>query len=145
VTLTANAGDRILLYLTWDSWPQSADDYDLFLFDPAGNLVASSTKTQAGAEQPTERIYTTATVSGTYRVRIQKASGAAKRLALFSVYQDLSPFDAASSLVTPADVEAALSVAAIGWQNYTTGPARALFLPGAHEGRPAKAGPFRAR
>jgi PKD repeat protein/subtilisin family serine protease len=123
VTLTANAGDRILLYLTWDSWPQSADDYDLFLFDPAGNLVASSTKTQAGAEQPTERIYTTATVSGTYRVRIQKASGAAKRLALFSVYQDLSPFDAASSLVTPADVEAALSVAAIGWQNYTTGPA----------------------
>jgi PKD repeat protein len=124
VTLTANAGDRILLYLTWDSWPQSADDYDLFLFDPAGNLVASSTKTQAGAEQPTERIYTIATVSGTYRVRIQKASGAAKRLALFSVYQDLSPFDAASSLVTPADVEAALSVAAIGWQNYTTGPAQ---------------------
>jgi PKD repeat protein/subtilisin family serine protease len=124
VTLIANAGDRILLYLTWDSWPQSADDYDLFLFDPAGNLVASSTKTQAGAEQPTERIYTTATASGTYRVRIQKASGAAKRLALFSVYQDLSPFDAASSLVTPADVEAALSVAAIGWQNYTTGPAQ---------------------
>jgi PKD repeat protein/subtilisin family serine protease len=124
VTLTANAGDRILLYLTWDSWPQSADDYDLFLFDPAGNLVASSTKTQAGSEQPTERIYTTATASGTYRVRIQKASGAAKRLALFSVYQDLSPFDAASSLVTPADVEAALSVAAIGWQNYTTGPAQ---------------------
>jgi PKD repeat protein/subtilisin family serine protease len=123
VTLTANAGDHILLYLTWDSWPQSADDYDLFLFDPAGNLVASSTKTQAGSEQPTERIYTTATVSGTYRVRIQKASGAAKRLALFSVYQDLSPFDAASSLVTPADVDAALSVAAIGWQNYTTGPA----------------------
>jgi len=123
VTLTANAGDRILLYLTWDSWPQSADDYDLFLFDPAGNLVASSTKTQAGAEQPTERIYATATVSGTYRVRIQKASGAAKRLALFSVYQDLSPFDAASSLVAPADVDAALSVAAIGWQNYTTGPA----------------------
>jgi PKD repeat protein/subtilisin family serine protease len=124
VTLTANAGDRILLYLTWDSWPQSADDYDLFLFDPVGNLVASSTKTQAGAEQPTERIYTTATVSGTYRVRIQKASGAAKRLALFSVYQDLSPFDAASSLVTPADVDGALSVAAIGWQNYTTGPAQ---------------------
>lgn len=123
-TLTASAGERILLYLTWESWPQSADDYDLFLFDPAGNLVASSTKTQAGAEQPTERIYITATASGTYRVRIQKASGATKRLALFSVYQDLSPFDSASSLVTPADVDAALSVAAIGWQHYASGPAQ---------------------
>lgn len=122
VTLTANAGERILLYLTWDSWPQSADDYDLYLFDPAGNLLASSTKTQAGAEQPTERIYATATSSGTYRVKIQKVTGATKRLALFSVYQDINPHDPVSSLVTPADVDAALSVAAIGWQNYTTGP-----------------------
>ncbi|MCS7240913.1 MAG: S8 family serine peptidase, partial [Candidatus Bipolaricaulota bacterium] len=124
VSLTASAGERILLYLTWDSWPATADDYDLYLFDPAGNLLASSTKTQAGAEQPTERVYTTATSSGTYRIRIQKVSGAAKRLALFSVYQDLSPNDPAASLVTPADVDAALSVAAIGWQNYATGPAQ---------------------
>lgn len=123
VTLTANAGERILLYLTWDSWPATADDYDLFLFDPVGNLVASSTKTQAGAEQPTERIYTTATVSGTYRVRIQKASGAAKRLALFSVYQDITPYDPASSMPEPANAASALTVAAINWQNYTTGPA----------------------
>ncbi len=124
VTLTAQAGERILLYLTWDSWPQSSDDYDLYLFDPAGNLLASSTKTQAGAEQPTERIYATATASGTYRVRIQKVAGAAKRLALFSVYQDLSPYDSASSLATPADVDPALSVAAIDWRSYTTGPAQ---------------------
>lgn len=123
VTLTAQAGERMLLYLTWDSWPESPDDYDLYLFDPAGNLLASSTKTQAGAEQPTERIYATAT-GGTYRVKIQKVAGATKRLALFSVFHDLSPYDPAASLVTPADVDAALSVAAIGWQNYTTGPAQ---------------------
>ncbi len=125
VTFSATAGDRVLLYLTWDSWPATADDYDLFLFDPAGNLVASSTKTQAGAEQPTERIYTTATVSGTYRVRIQKASGATKRLALFSVYKDINPYDPASSMPEPANAASALSVAAINWQNYTTGPAAA--------------------
>ncbi|MFN3346871.1 MAG: S8 family serine peptidase, partial [Candidatus Bipolaricaulaceae bacterium] len=122
VTLSVQAGERILLYLTWDAWPATADDYDLYLFDPAGNLLASSTKTQAGAEQPTERIYAAATSSGTHRVRIQKVSGAARRLALFSVYHDITPYDAASSLVTPADVEAALSVAAIGWQNYRSGP-----------------------
>ncbi len=124
VTLTANPGERILLYLTWDSWPATADDYDLYLFDPAGNLLASSTKTQAGAEQPTERIFATATLPGTYRVRIQRVSGAPRRLALFSVYHDLTPRDASSSLVTPADVATALSVAAIGWQNYSTGPAQ---------------------
>ncbi|MGQ9700820.1 MAG: S8 family serine peptidase, partial [Candidatus Bipolaricaulaceae bacterium] len=123
VTLTANSGDRLLLYLTWDSWPTTADDYDLFLFDPAGNLVASSTKTQAGAEQPTERIYTTATAGGTYRVRIQKVAGAVKRLALFSLYHDISPYDPASSMPEPANAASALSVAAINWQNYTAGPA----------------------
>jgi PKD repeat protein len=124
VTFTASAGERILLYLTWDSWPQTADDYDLYLFGPAGNLLASSTKTQAGAEQPTERVYAVATTSGAYRVRIQRVSGTTKGLALFSVYHNLSPHDPASSLVTPADVEAALSVAAIGWPHYATGPAQ---------------------
>jgi len=138
VTLSANAGDRILLYLTWDSWPQTADDYDLFLFDPAGNLVASSTKTQAGAEQPTERIFTTATVSGTYRVRIQRVSGATRRLALFSVYHDLFPFDPGLF---------ARNSGGCGRRPFRGGhwlaklyhrPGAALLLPGTHEGRPAK-------
>ncbi|MEN3010169.1 MAG: CARDB domain-containing protein, partial [Candidatus Bipolaricaulaceae bacterium] len=124
VTLSVGAGERVLLYLTWESWPATADDYDLYLFDPAGNLLASSTKTQAGAEQPTERIFALASVPGTYRVRIQRVAGAARRLALFSVYHNLVPYEAASSLVTPADVEAALSVAAIGWQSYAAGPAQ---------------------
>ncbi|HEU68810.1 MAG TPA: hypothetical protein ENN53_06360, partial [Candidatus Acetothermia bacterium] len=56
VTFTATAGQQIILYLTWDAWPATADDYDLYLYGPSGALVASSTATQGGTEQPTERI-----------------------------------------------------------------------------------------
>ena len=122
ITLTAQAGNPIMLYFTWDGWPLTADDYDLFLYGPDGTLVASSTKTQAGTEEPTEFINYTAAESGTYRIRIQKASGTARRLELFSIYQDLSPHVISSSMPAPANAAEALTVGAISWSRYTTGP-----------------------
>ncbi|MCX7750333.1 MAG: S8 family serine peptidase, partial [Candidatus Bipolaricaulota bacterium] len=122
VTLSASSGQQIILYLTWDAWPATADDYDLYLYGPTGTLVASSTATQGGTERPTERITTTAGAAGTYRVRIQRASGAARRLALFSIVQDVAPAVPASSIPAPADAAEVLSVGAIDWPNYATGP-----------------------
>ena len=122
VTFTATAGQQIILYLTWDAWPATADDYDLYLYGPSGALVASSTATQGGTEQPTERIITTAAASGTYRLRIQRAAGSARRLSVFSIVQDLTPAVPASSMPAPANASEVLSVGAINWSNYTTGP-----------------------
>ena len=122
VTFAATAGQQIAFYLTWDAWPATGDDYDLYLFGPTGTLVASSTATQGGTEQPTERITTTAGSSGTYRVRIQKASGATRRLSLFSIVHDLTPAVSASSMPAPANAAEVLSVGAINWTNYTSGP-----------------------
>jgi PKD repeat protein len=122
VTFTATAGQQIAFYLTWDAWPATGDDYDLYLFGPTGTLVASSTATQGGTEQPTERITTTAGSSGTYRVRIQKASGATRRLSLFSIVHDLIPAVSASSMPAPANAAEVLSVGAINWTNYASGP-----------------------
>ncbi|MDD2912739.1 MAG: CARDB domain-containing protein, partial [Candidatus Bipolaricaulis anaerobius] len=122
VTFTSTAGQQIAFYLTWDAWPATGDDYDLYLFGPTGTLVASSTATQGGTEQPTERITTTAGSSGTYRVRIQKASGATRRLSLFSIVQDVTPAVPASSMPAPANAAEVLSVGAINWTNYTSGP-----------------------
>ncbi len=122
VTFTATAGQQIVLYLTWDSWPATADDYDLYLYGPTGTLVASSTATQAGTEQPVERVSTTAPASGTYRVRIQRADGVARRLSLFSIVQDLTPAVSASSIPAPGNAAEVLTVGAIDWPNYTTGP-----------------------
>ena len=122
VTFTATAGQQIAFYLTWDAWPATGDDYDLYLYGPTGTLVANSTATQGGTEQPTERITTTAGSSGTYRVRIQKASGATRRLSLFSIVHDLTPAVSASSMPAPANAAEVLSVGAINWANYATGP-----------------------
>ncbi len=123
IHLTASSGDPIVLYLTWDGWPTTADDYDLFLYGPNGSLVASSTKTQAGSEEPTEQITYTASVSGTYTVKIQKSSGSPRRLELFSIYQHLDPHVSSSSLPAPANAAEALTVGAVDWGRYTTGPA----------------------
>ncbi|HAZ30701.1 TPA: hypothetical protein DCY65_03925, partial [Candidatus Acetothermia bacterium] len=122
VTLTATAGQPMRIYITWDAWPKTGDDYDLYLFGPGGALVASSTRTQGGTEQPTESVTTTATATGTYRVRIHRAGGATRRLSLFSINQDLAPAVAASSIPAPGDVTEALTVGAVNWTNYTTGP-----------------------
>ncbi len=122
ITFSATAGQPIILYLTWDAWPATADDYDLYLYGPTGTLVASSTATQAGTEQPVERVSTTAAMSGTYRVRIQRANGATRRLSLFSIYHDLTPTVAASSIPAPGNAADVLTVGAINWTNYTTGP-----------------------
>ena len=122
VTFAATAGQQIAFYLTWDAWPATGDDYDLYLFGPTGTLVASSTATQGGTEQPTERITTTAGSSGTYRVRIQKASGATRRLSVFSIVHDLTPAVSESSMPAPANAAEVLSVGAINWTNYTSGP-----------------------
>ena len=122
LTFSANSGDPILLYLTWDGWPQTADDYDLYLYGPGGTLIASSTKTQGGTEEPTERVSTTASASSTYRVRIQLASGSVRRLELFSLYHELSPRVTSSSIPAPGNLADALTVGAVDWHSYTTGP-----------------------
>ncbi|HIP99745.1 TPA: DUF4384 domain-containing protein, partial [Candidatus Bipolaricaulota bacterium] len=123
LTFTASAGDNSLLYLTWDGWPQTSDDYDLYLYGPDGTLVASSTKTQGGSEEPTERVSVTLPQSGTYRIRIQLASGGPKKLELFSIYQELYPYVSSSSIPAPGNAAEALAVAAIHWDQYTSGPA----------------------
>ncbi len=124
VTLSASSGDPITLYLTWNSWPTTGDDYDLYLYGPTGNLVASSSKTQGGTEQPTERLTFSATQGGTYRVRINRASGAVRSLKLFSIYQDLSPYVSRSSIPAPGNLDQALTVGSVDWSRYTSGPAQ---------------------
>ncbi|MFQ6033787.1 MAG: hypothetical protein ACE5KR_02870, partial [Candidatus Bipolaricaulia bacterium] len=39
--LRASFGE-VQLFLTWNDWPRTCQDYDLFLYDAEGNLVASS-------------------------------------------------------------------------------------------------------
>jgi len=120
ITFTASGGSPIVLYLTWNEWPQASTDYDLYLYDPASNLLASSAKYQTGTEEPTESIQTTASQSGTYTIRFRGAGS--RSLNLYNLYQALSPAVATSSILSPADVTEVLAVGAINYANYATGP-----------------------
>jgi len=120
INLYATAGSQIVLFLTWNDWPQASSDYDLYLYDPTTSLIASSTKYQTGTEEPTESITVAAPMSGSYTVRIQ-GSGF-RSLELFSLSHNVTPAVASSSILAPANAGQVVTVAAIDHATYTTGP-----------------------
>jgi PKD repeat protein len=120
LTFSATSGSQVILYMTWDDWPQASNDYDLYLYDPSSNLVASSTKHQTGTEEPTESIMTTVSASGTYTVRVKGAGS--KKIEIYNLYQYLAPAIAASSILAPGNVAEVVTVGAIDHAHYASGP-----------------------
>lgn len=115
IDFTVAANSVIILELTWDdSWTTSSNDYDLFLHDSNGAVVASSISTQDGDDMPYESIVFTAPSSDTYGIKIQRTSGVAKDLKLLSFQQELNEhWVAASSIAIPGDAAGAITVAAV--------------------------------
>jgi len=70
VNISANSGDTIKAYLTWNAWPTTDQDYDLYLLDSSFNEVASSVTRQTGTQLPTEAIVYYVPVTGTYFLAI---------------------------------------------------------------------------
>ncbi|MEV6877914.1 S8 family serine peptidase [Amycolatopsis sp. NPDC051128] len=68
--------------LFWsDPWGRSANDYDLFVLNSAGSVVASSENGQSGSQNPYEIANVPSTGSG-YKVAVVKYSGADRFIAL---------------------------------------------------------------
>jgi uncharacterized repeat protein (TIGR01451 family) len=123
LTFTAQAGQPITVYLTWRDWPRSAQDYDLYIVNSFGSIVAASERLQSGTQPPTENLFFTAPMTGTYEIRVRAASvSSPKQLAIFNLNQDISPFVSQGSIVAPADCSCALAVGAVDWRSWTTGP-----------------------
>jgi hypothetical protein len=94
----------IQLYLTWDDWPRTAQDFDLFLYDAQGRLVASSQNYQTGFEEPTEQIEYVAWAPGVYRARVlaRRVFRTNIRLKIFNLSQQpIEPNVPAGSILTP--------------------------------------------
>lgn len=110
------AGTPVELVLTWDDWPYSAQDYDLYLVGPGG-VVAYSVNAQAGSFPPLECISCEAPYSGSYGVAVARyAATRPVRLELFSFYEDLAEYRVPEgSLTSPADAAGALAVGAVNW------------------------------
>jgi subtilisin family serine protease len=133
ISISANAGDTIEVYLTWDAWDDldssytTDQDFDLYLYDKSNNVVDSSMDTQDGSpiQLPIENIVYTVppTPNGPYYLAIYKKPATSNhRLQLFSINHDLNPAIADRSILSPADSAWVLAVGAINYSNWATGP-----------------------
>jgi hypothetical protein len=122
IRLYAKAGEPIRVFLTWNAWPTTNQDYDLFLVDDSFNLLSASRASQNGTQPPTEGIIYIAPYTGTYFIAIGKYSASSNHQ--FEIYSShpLSPSVASSSLASPADAKHVLTVGAINYSNWATGP-----------------------
>ena len=122
-TVTLRAGDTFIVYLSWDDWFQSDQDYDLYIVDSqSGGIVAGSDNFQTGSQPPTEAAGFIAPRSGNYFVEIRRFN-ASRNVRLEAFFDIISAQGAvqyivpAGSLTNPADTDGAIAVGANYWAN----------------------------
>lgn len=116
--IEATAGTYITAYLSWDDWPDSDQDYDLYLLDNEGYLLTASTDDQTGTQSPTEAIVWGALYTGWYHILID--GWYATEDVYFELYSYTNDFQykvPSSSLLIPADATGSFTVGATYWSN----------------------------
>ena len=126
VNFVAEIGDTIRVTLTWDDWPTTTADYDLYLYhqDAFGNIkeVSKSTDVQGEGGAPVEFIEYFAGQAGTYGISVVRAGEAEpKDLRVWSWHHDIEYPVPASSLGIPSDARGSLSVGAIHQDQWELG------------------------
>ncbi|MCS6936263.1 MAG: S8 family serine peptidase [Candidatus Bipolaricaulota bacterium] len=77
INIRVTRDQSFFVVLTWDDpCGQSANDYDLFLLDAQGQVVARSTNIQNGSGIPTERIDYRPAQSGLMQIQVRRKPGA---------------------------------------------------------------------
>ncbi|MGH2462394.1 MAG: S8 family serine peptidase [Candidatus Limnocylindria bacterium] len=116
------AGGGVCVFLKWDDWPASSQDYDVYLFRLADLTVpvSGSENFQNGSQPPTEAFcYTNTTgVSQAFGIAIRKfAATTAPRFDLFVDVGAPQYVVAAGSITEPGSSPHAMAAGAICWQN----------------------------
>ncbi len=111
-------GQTVCGMLSWDDWPTTVDDYDLYLYR-GEQWVARSDDEQNGVQPPTEALCYTAPETDVYSFVIVHYSQnyPPVLMRLFATGADLQYTTPAGSLVQPADAAEALTMGAIFWQD----------------------------
>ena len=120
INISASFGQTIAVYLGWNDWPASSNDYDLYLYH-ASDLttpVAGSVNWQTGTQPPTEGINYVASQSGTYHLEVRNFSASGTHhLEVYSFTHNLEHKVLGSSLLIPADADGSVTVGATYWGN----------------------------
>ncbi len=145
---TLRVGTYINVYLTWNQWPVTDQDFDLHLYRHTGSgwervesgflYGADGLDWQLGTagSYPYEEIFYEVRQQGQYAVAVRQFSGTSApdfilRYYAFGAGRDIEPqyfsyndFTTVppGSLCIPADAEAALTAGALDHLNYTSGP-----------------------
>jgi len=109
----AYAGNLIWITLTWDDWPTSDQDFDLYLYDDTMSVVVSSETSQDGTQSPMEYIWMYAPSSGTYHIAIDNYDST--RNVNFDLHTSGSYIDyyvRSSSILDPGTANGAFTVGA---------------------------------
>ena len=123
LSFSASSGQLIQIVLTWNAWPATNQDYNLYLFDSLWNLVAYSENPQTGTQPPTEKISIYAPYTSTYYIMVLNWNATSNHwFKIFTPEIRLTPYVTSRSLASPADASGVLAVAAINYNNWTTGP-----------------------
>ena len=130
-----SVGSTITLCLTWNDWPTSDQDFDMYLYkyqSPSDTwiFVTGSANVQTGTQPPIETIIYPVTSPGFYGVVIYKYSATSSpTFILRSLNHDLDYYSyhnhttpVGGSIACPADAASVLAVGAIDEYNYRTGP-----------------------
>ena len=121
-TIAVQENQQVDVYLTWDHWPTTNQDYDLYLYQ-GSTIVASSTSTQNGSQAPSESLsYTVpAGQGGNYWIGIyNRSSNGDARFQLYSYQTRLEYETPVGSLGgQPADSASAMTVGAMPFNSTT--------------------------
>jgi subtilisin family serine protease len=119
-TLAAVGQGYIRIGLIWDeAWDQAIQDYQLYVYDSAGELLGQSLRPQAGEDRqwPIEVVQV---YSGGDIVYIVVAAESATRAVTFDIFIRGGQVDyptASYSVSSPADAASSLSVGAVNWSD----------------------------
>ncbi len=118
LSFEAEEGDEISVSLTWDDWPITYQNYDLYLYftNSSGDLerVAESTDVQDSGGDPAEWIDDyTVKESGRYGIAVRGLDAQPRRLKIWSTHDFIDDSVAENSIGIPADARGAISVGSI--------------------------------
>jgi hypothetical protein len=115
-------GGIIELVLVWDDWPRTDQDYDLFLINRRGEVVASTEASAPADELPRQTLKYLVEEPGVYQLRVKaRRSTRPMKLRIFSLGHDLTPAIAHGSVVAPADCVCVLAVGAVNIEQWDEG------------------------
>ena len=126
LSFEAEKGDEIRIFLTWNDWPDSRQNYDLYLFidssDGLERVVESTDRQNVFGGVPVERVEYKVERSGRYGIAVRSEDARPRRLKIWSLNHDFEEYSVAeNSIGSPADARGAMSVGAIHFDYYDLG------------------------